>query len=934
MKTFENYCSSIGLVTVLSVTSLAFVPNVSNAQEEEAAEIEEVIVTGSRIKRPAQDAAVPIMEYLNDEITTSSDIDLSRMIRDLPNIYQGTSTENSQSNPVDSGIATVELRNLSSDRTLVLIDGKRTVTNSLNNNSVSLDTIPTGFIERVEVMTGGASAVYGSDAVGGVVNIVTRDYFEGVEVDIRAGSSQNSDGEQVRFEVTAGTNFANDNGNVLVNYTYDESEDVRLGDLDWAQTSLDINGDCCDFSSAIPGGRYLGRDFFYDTETNELMRDFSTSRDGFDTRVNSPRTARIAKERNLLALKMRYDFTENVAAVLQTHFASIATLSNRQPRNATSSASSLASTIPLNNPFIPQEILDQAIADGDSGISLNRRFMELDPRSRGGTRDTLRVWFGLEGTIKDNWDWQMFFGKHSFRYNQLRTGNLNKINFGFAMDVEPDPDNPGGYRCVSELARKGNCVAANIFGVGTITPEGAAWLRNSDFMTGKNDETQIAANVTGDLMELPAGPLGFAAGVEYRESKTKTVWDDISNADFQTISQQIDQSGSFDVVEAFVETIVPVFENFDLELAYRYASYNNMPAVDTTDSYRFGFNWGINDSLRLRAMFGTAERAPNVLELFSKGTGATNTINDPCDDVTLSSAGVVDDNCRTIASVLANIQTNGSFTRDTSEFISYPLSGNTQLEEESAETITAGFVFTPTSIDGLILTFDYYDIEIDGAIDNLGRQDLVELCLENPDYDSNDVFCSAIHRDDATGEIFLVERKQININALRTAGFDTTIMYDFDIGFMPGEFTVDAKHTHVTTFEEDFITPQGPVTIDSLGEISYPENRMKFSLRWLHDDWSVRWRTLMWDRVADGAELDDGSILTVGTYFKSELNVGRDVDWFGSDTHTRLYFGIDNVFDRDPPLLLDGSEYGGTVPTSTNYSIIGRYFYVGMNAAF
>jgi len=928
MKTFENYCLSIGLVIVLSVTSLAFVPNVSNAQEEEAAEIEEVIVTGSRIKRPAHEAAVPIMEFLNDEIVTSSDIDLSRMIRNLPNIYQGTSTENSQSNPFDSGIATVELRNLGSDRTLVLIDGKRTVSNSLNNNSVSLDTIPTGFIERVEVMTGGASAVYGSDAVVGVVNIVTRDHFEGLEVDLRAGSSQNSDGEQVRFEVTAGTNFADDNGNLMVNYTYDEAEDVRLGDLDWAQTILDINGDCCDLSSAIPGGRYLGRDFFYDTETNELMRDFSTSRDGFDTRDNSPRTARIAKERNLLALKLRYDFTENVAAVLQTHYASIETLSNRQPRNATSSASSLASTIPLNNPFIPQEILDQAIADGDSGISLNRRFMELGQRARGGTRDTLRVWFGLEGTIKDNWDWQMFFGTHSFRYNQLRSNNLNKINFGFAMDVEPDPDNPGGYRCASALARAGQCVAVNIFGVGTITPEGAVWLSNSDFMTGKNDETQIAAIITGDLMELSAGPLGFAAGVEYRESRTKIVWDDISNANFQTISQQVDQSGSFDVVEAFVETIVPVFENFDLELAYRYASYNNMPAVDTTDSYRVGFNWGINDSLRLRAMFGTAERAPNVLELFSKGSGATNTINDPCDDVTLSSAGVADDNCRTIASVLANIQENGSFTRDTSEFISYPLSGNTQLKEESAETITVGFVWTPAWNDGLILTFDYYDIEIEDAIDNLGRQDLVELCLENPDFDSNDVFCSAIHRDDDTGEIFLVERKQININALRTAGFDTTIRY------YVGEFTLDLKHTHVTTFEEDFITPQGLVTIDSLGEISYPENRMRFSLRWLHDDWSVRWITNMWDRVEDGAELDDGSILTVGTYFKSELNVGYVVPWFGSDTHTRLYIGIDNVFDRDPPLLLDGSEYGGTVPTSTNYSIIGRFFYAGIKAAF
>ena len=192
MKTFEKYCSSIGLVTVLSVASLAFVPIVSNAQEEGAAEIEEVIVTGSRIKRLAQDAAVPVMEFTNDEIGTSGDIDLSRMLRDLPNIYEGTSTENSQSNPVDSGIATIQLRRLGSDRTLVLIDGKRTVTNSLNNNSVSLDTIPSGFIDRVEVMTGGASAVYGSDAVSGVVNLVTRDYFEGIEVDMRVGSSQQS----------------------------------------------------------------------------------------------------------------------------------------------------------------------------------------------------------------------------------------------------------------------------------------------------------------------------------------------------------------------------------------------------------------------------------------------------------------------------------------------------------------------------------------------------------------------------------------------------------------------------------------------------------------------------------------------------------------------------------------------------------------------
>jgi outer membrane receptor protein involved in Fe transport len=687
-------------------------------------------------------------------------------------------------------------------------------------------------------------------------------------------------------------------------------------------------------SSAIPGGRYRGNAFYYDQETNQLMTGFNTAANGFNEAVGSNRTMRIPKERNLLAAKLRYDINDDLAVVLQSHYAHIWTNSNREPRDANDGPSSLATLIPLNNPFIPQAILDNAIAANATGISHNRRYMELGDRNRGGDRDVFRIWLGLEGTIADTWDWEVFYGTHEFRYSQTRTGNLNKINFASAMDVELDPENPGEYRCVSEVARAGGCVPINIFGNNTITPEGAAWLNNNDLMNGINKEDQVAAMISGDLFDLPGGSVGVAFGAEYRKVSSQQTWDDVSNAGYATISQQLDQSGEFDVSEAFVEAIVPVFEGFDIEMAYRFASYD-MPAVDTTGSYRLGFNWGVNEWLRLRAMYGTAQRAPNVLELYSIGTGATSTINDPCDGVTLTSVGTADDNCRSIPSVLTNIQDNGSFTRDTSVFISYPLSGNPELSEETAETYTAGFVLMPPFIEGLTLTVDYYNIEIEDAISSLGRQDTIDLCMENANFNPNDLFCSTVFREDDTGEVYLIELKQININSLETRGIDTTLNYNWDFDFMPGSFALDIQYTYVDLLDETFQTAQGPVTETNLGKITNPENRMRAGLSWSTEDWNVRWKVKMWGEAEDGAELADGSILTVDTYFRNDAYVSRDFDWFGQENKSRLYFGVDNIFDKDPPLLLSGSEYGSTtLPTDTAYDMIGRFFYAGLKLEF
>lgn len=896
------------------------------AKVEKEVVIEEIVVTGSRIKRSNINAPTPIMSLGAQDIEASGNIELSRIVRELPSVYEGTSTENSQSSTQNSGSATVELRNLGQDRTLVLIDGKRTVSNSSTNNVVSLDTIPTGFIERVEVITGGASAVYGSDAVTGVVNIITKDDYEGVEFSLRAGDSEDGGGEEQVFTLTAGANFNDERSNLLVNFTYDDGGPIFGKDRDWSTVAVDIDGDPA-LSSNIPGGRYLGRDWYYDPNTNELLQDFDSDTAGFNDRFDY--MMRIQKKRNLLAVKFRHELTENLRFILHSQYAHVETLSNRAPDTANSSR--LSTEIPLDNPFIPDPILQQAIAEGESGIDFRRRWTEIGRRLRGGDRDTTRTWLSLEGDINEDWSWSAYYGFHQFRQSQNRRGDLVVPKFRDAVNVIPDPDNPGEYMCEDERARIGGCVPINIFGIGSVTPEAINWVVYQDALRAENEETNAGIFVNGSFLDLPAGSVGMAAGLEYRDVSTSTRWDPIANGGLGTVTQQVDQDGEFDVSEAYVEFIVPVFDGFDFEAAYRAARYDQ-PTVDDTSSWKAGFSWQIIDDIRLRAMFATAERAPNTIELFSRGIGNQGGLDDPCDGVTATSQGVIDDNCRSVPSVAANIAANGSFTRDVTDQIQAPLSGNELLKEEEAETFTVGLVFTPDFVEGLSVSIDYYDIEIEDAISSFDEQDVLFLCYEDPGFPNND-FCPQINRETDTGELFLIDRGEINVNTLLAKGIDTSVTWEFEPGFIPGSMRFRLDHSYVDTLEEEFNAPGGGVEIDKqVGEVETPEYRARGSLSWTNGPWFVRWKTRFWGEATDGAELADGSVLDVDDHWINDVYASYDTEFFNANT--TFFVGVNNIFDEEPPELLDGSEFGNTVNTNTQYDIVGRYWYVGLTSRF
>lgn len=1003
------------------------------AAGSEPTAIDDVVVTGSRIRRDTIDTPTPVVTLGSEDLRESGDTELSETLADLPALSSTINDSTVAGNVQNSGLSSIQLRNLGDNRTLVLVDGRRAVSNSANGNRVSLSTIPSDFVDRVEVITGGASSVYGSDAVAGVVNIITESSQTGLRLNARAGVTEEGDGEETTYNLTWGNRFNERRGYFLVSGTYDRDGGVRAVDRDWAIRGVDYDYDeaagineidtiyvnedgeptsgnqpanlvtpagYLDRSGATPGGVFYGgsssRDRFYigqtlvplgpDVQTggtvNVGTRDdgntgyFLPNRDGYNQREG--RSLILPRERYLLAMKADYDLSDNVSLFGQIQYSQVETEEVREPigiahdttyqiiDQATGEFSEhdfgriacrreTGSSAGPCNPFVPDEIRRDVSTSG-AGVGWERRFVEVGDRITENDRRTVRSWAGLRGDLSSGWQWEASVGYGRYEQDQVRRNQVNAVNLIQGLDATV----VNGEIVCSDPSD--GCVPVNLFGEGSITPEAADFIRADLEQNATIEQTNFQAFASGDLWQLPAGPVGAAFGVEYRKDSMNLTGNLLQQFGGTTDNMVPNYSGSISVKEAFGEVSVPLlrdrpgFELLSLDASVRVADYD-IENVGTVFSYRAGLQWAPVSDLRFRAQFARAQRAPDLTELYSPPRGDFDSVSDLCDGVTPISTGRIAANCLAepgVQAAFAEMAAEGDplvFEQSGSGIYS-PNAGNLDLEEETADTITIGAVLQPRFLSGLTLAVDWYDIQIEDAITAYGNQEILVECYDSDLAVADNPFCADVSRNPNTGQISEVLQRQFNLAGYRTSGVDVAVQYRFDLEDrfgVPGQWDLRYDGTHITRQENSFEGLTGLVVTDQKGDLSAGsfEYRGRASLRWSHDNLRLRWTTTYLGDILDSRfrleqyeqllqtvpDAEFPMFLAIDGVFEHDIYAAYD--FAVSGTEVRLYGGVKNVFNDISPFLPTGDVFSGRLTNYNNaYDTAGRRFYIGLTVDF
>jgi outer membrane receptor protein involved in Fe transport len=572
------------------------------------------------------------------------------LIDELPAVFEGASNTNSQSLVNATGITTMSLRNQGNDRTLVLIDGRRTVPNKYSSNGVSLNSIPTPLIQRVEIITGGSSAAYGSDAIAGVVNIITQQDKVGMSIETRYGETSNGGGEEISTDIQYGFNFADGRGYAFFAGTFDDQKGIGPYERDRALIEADfdynttllcnemqiIGGDEClrdiqggsevwrNRSDGTPGGVFEERSsstrgYWYDE--SGLRDDWNEEEFGIHTQQFVQ--LKVPEDRYALAFKTAYDFEKNVKGTFQVMYSENNSFNDKSPEDESESSEVVVNdpvtllptgtitpgTISPNNPFVPQLIADNA----GSSVSWDRRFFEVGHISTDNKRTTTRLLATLQGEFANDWQWDASLGWGESKQRQFRANELDVRKTRQALDAEYAADGVT-IQCADPIARAAGCVPLNIFGIGSITPEMADWIRVNPTIKSDIEQTQFLAYASGDMFEMPAGTVPMVFGVEYRKDSVNVMTDEGSSLGGITFNVIPTWSADYHVYEAFTEAALPLTDGLDLEVSARLADYS--PAgIDTIFSYTAGLIWEPADGYRLRANFARAQRAPLTISV-------------------------------------------------------------------------------------------------------------------------------------------------------------------------------------------------------------------------------------------------------------------------------------------------------------------------------
>ncbi|WP_240623194.1 TonB-dependent receptor plug domain-containing protein [Brevundimonas lutea] len=971
----------------IALAAMAATPALAqDAGEPEATELEEIVVTGTRIPQANLVTTSPVTQVTGEDIDVAGVTRVEDLVTQLP---QAFAAQNSTVANGATGTATVSLRGLGSDRTLVLIDGRRMGYGSPNDTAADLNQIPGQLVERVEVLTGGASAVYGSDAVAGVVNFIMRKDYEGVQIDAQYGFYRHEndydgsgnlrnviagrgetnpdqfrlpddtvvDGESREVTLSMGINAPDGRGNITAYAGYRENNPVLQGFRDYSACALGVpagtpipsvgdNHQCGGSGTSFPGQftDFANYNFTVDQTTGDFIP-YSTAANAYN--FGPLNYYQRPDERYTLGAFGRYEFNEHAEAFAQLMFTDYSSVAQIAPSGSFYNNG----TIGCDNPLLSAQ---QSAAIGcspaditagtDVPLYIGRRNVEGGGRQDSINYQSYRMVVGLRGLITEGWNYDIAAQYSRVDLDRVYLNDFSVSRLARALDVT----SVGGVpTCRSVIdGTDPACVPYDPFSVGGITQEQLDYLQIPLIQAGETTQQIVTAAVTGDLgmygFQSPFANSGVqvAFGAEYR----RDALDSTTDAAFATGDgagqggPTIGFGGSIDTKDVFAEVQIPLAEGqawadyASIDAAYRHSEYSTGIATDT---YKVGADYAPIEDIRLRASYARAVRAPNVIELFTaQGFNLFDLDEDPCGPAQTATLA------QCVATGVPTDRYGTPGLDSPAGQYNFLQGGNPELEAEESDTYTMGVVFTPSFLPGFNASVDYFDISIDGLVSTFGALNTLNACYENNDQTA----CDRINRN-PNGQLWVgsgfVEDLNINIGSLETKGIDFNVNYGLDLAdFGMDRYGQLALNFSATLLDEYIVdVGDGSTIYDCVGFYGNqcgqptPEYRHRARLTWV-TPWAVdisgTWRHM---GEAELFVLNGDGGNRIDRYFDAENYFDLSAAWQIRD-NVNFRIGVNNVFDNDPPLSYSVGTTGNGNTYPQSYDALGQYWFFGLTADF
>ena len=887
-------------------------PAGSAASQSADVSVPDIVVTGSRIARSTFQTPTPVTTIGERQLEQRAATNVVDLLRDVPALRPNRNNGSGR----NLGLATFNMRALGSTRTLLLIDGQRVMDSSPIAGGFDINIIPASLVAQLDIVTAGASSVYGSDAITGVVNVILNDKIEGGKIDGQYNVSTYGDMHQYSLSAIYGTRFDDGRGRFVIAGSYFEQPDIIYqGARPWGRRGVTFipnaaytptNGQFRQL--IVPDVRYSQMTAGGVIVTPGALRNIQFGQNGQQSRFQQGTNVgtvwmqggeglmpqpdfaplQVASRQFSGFSRVSYDISDDITArvdVLAAHTRARST-GNYNTNNGDI-------TVRRDNAFLPENIRAAMVANNLTTIRVGRYNPEQGRNENSTANTYVRVGAGLEGSFSETWKWEL---GASYTYARSLTqgrNNRNQVNWGLALDSVLGPN--GQPICRSTLTSPNNgCVPANIFGVGTLSDAVNDYVLGTSRQDSRSDSRIVNATVSGDLFNTWAGPVKVAVGAEYRRDVVDNVSDPISDINGWRQGTFGSYYGELKVKEGYGEVTIPLARDtsfarsLDLDLAGRYVDYST---VGSTSVWKVGLNYAINESVRLRSTYSRDFRAPKINDLFAQANIRIGTVTD----------------------YLTNRTANVNFL----------IGGNPDLGPETAHTFTGGIVLTPSFIPRLQLSADFYDIDLRDAIITPGQQEVVDRCGRG-----EQVFCGGILRNDAN-EIIQVNASSFNAQNLKTRGVDFEASYQFPLS--EGEFTIRALATYVDRLISSTATGQN----DSAGQLQggFATPKWRGSTTFLYDEGPLNLR-LMFNYIGSGTFDNNFGPLDLNrnhypAYIYTDVSMQYNVT-----EKLQLYAKVENLTNTAPPLLAEASITVALATLSQYHDLRGRVFGIGARMRF